>query len=224
MVDGGGLSWSWSVPPHAGPWAGRAGGRGRLGQAAAWGPLIMPGDGGARWGLGVLAVAGLPLIARGAGTDGQGPVPPPSCQPQSRCPPTALSWPLSLLSYRDNPKSMDCGGAGRVPWPAHSHWLSRQLHPCSSPQTPTPWAPSSHGQGGNRGPEPSGRVTFLLPAGWGSRVLASATWSQSRGCSQAEQTPVPASPLQQFCDPGTVLDLSFCAPVSDERISHIASS
>lgn len=121
MVDGGGLSWSWSVPPHAGPWAGRAGGRGRLGQAAAWGPLIMPGDGGARWGLGVLAVAGLPLIARGAGTDGQGPVPPPSCQPQSRCPPTALSWPLSLLSYRDNPKSMDCGGAGAggVPWPAH---------------------------------------------------------------------------------------------------------
>ena len=98
MVDGGGLSWSWPVPPQSRTVGQQSRGQGKAGAGSCVGPLIVPGGGGARWGLGVLAVAGLPLRARGAGTDGQGPVPPPSCQPQSHCPPTALSWPLSLLS------------------------------------------------------------------------------------------------------------------------------
>lgn len=63
--------------------------------------------------LGVLAVAGPPLSVRDADTDSQGPVPPPSRQPQGR--PPARSTPLAAIfavPACDNPESVDRDRAG----------------------------------------------------------------------------------------------------------------
>ena len=76
-------------------------------------------------------------------------------------------------------------------------------------------------------PQPPLRAGHVPPAGRPGELGhgLSHVESESGGRSQAEQTPVPASPLRQLCGPGTVLDLSeLLHPVSDERLGHITSS
>lgn len=110
MADGGGLSWSRPVPPRSrtvGRQSREAGGGGCVGALNhAWGQGCPVGAGGPRCGRAAPE-------STGHWHRRPGPLPPPSRQPQSRLPAhsTQLAAIFAVLA-RDNPKSMDCDGAG----------------------------------------------------------------------------------------------------------------
>lgn len=89
-------------------------------------------------GLGVLAVAGPPLSVQDSDTDSQGPVPPPSGQPQGRPPAhgTLLAAVFAVPAC-DNPESVDRSGAGAGATLASSFQLALMSAP-SLQQPPNP--------------------------------------------------------------------------------------